>query len=240
MERRAECPSCGRQVRLTEAELIEKRGFCAVCDTRFDILPDMLVGDGPMRALAVTRVVPSALREGPPTPRIHVSGEGGRREISWHPSRAAAVPAAVFVAVWIGLSSFIFGKMPGLPGPFMLVPVLFVIAGGWIGLRTLFGLFGVEKVTIENGRIEWTRGVGPFVQTRAARLADVSDVRLIERDRGGQSSRRVVDTTLHVALLGAPPIELCSWVGFERHEVEWLKEHLGAAIREARRLPGRS
>src|SRR5262245_37646092 len=93
VERRAQCPGCGRPVRLTESELIEKRGFCAVCDTRFDILPETLLGDGPMRAQAVTTLVPSTLREGPPSPRINVAAAlPGQREISWHPGRAQAFP----------------------------------------------------------------------------------------------------------------------------------------------------
>jgi hypothetical protein len=236
VERRAECPSCGRPVRLTEPELIEKRGFCAVCDTRFDVLPDMLLGDGPMRSLAVTRVSPSALREGPPSTRIQVHGEGGQREVTWHPSRAVAVPMAVFVAVWMGFSSFIFGRFPGF-GPFVFVPAIFAVVGVVIGARAVYGMFGAEKVRIENGRLIWTRGVGPIVQTREARLADITDVRLVERERGAQNGGRRFDTVLHVGLLGAPPIEMAGWAGFDRHEVDWLREHIAAAVREARRLP---
>src|SRR5215813_8370638 len=67
IERTAKCPQCGRPVRLTEDELVAKRGFCAVCDARFDVLPDLLVGDGPMRSLMVPQV--AALSK-PPTSKL--------------------------------------------------------------------------------------------------------------------------------------------------------------------------
>src|SRR5262249_54188605 len=68
IERTAACPQCGRMVHLTEPELVTKRGFCAVCDARFELVPDLFVGDGPMRSLTVPRLgehqpAPSRMKE---------------------------------------------------------------------------------------------------------------------------------------------------------------------------------
>src|SRR5262245_35675916 len=67
IERTAKCPQCGRPVRLTEEELMSKRGFCAVCDARFDLLPELFIGEGPMRSLVVPQVAEIAK---PTTSRI--------------------------------------------------------------------------------------------------------------------------------------------------------------------------
>src|SRR5262245_53443420 len=37
MDRMATCPHCRNPVRLTKAELIEKRGTCLLCDQTFDV-----------------------------------------------------------------------------------------------------------------------------------------------------------------------------------------------------------
>src|SRR3990172_6472024 len=76
IERQGTCPGCGKPVRLTEDELVQKRGYCAICDTRFDIQPGMLEG-GPFRggdALALARDTR------PPSGRVHdLSDEHGLR-----------------------------------------------------------------------------------------------------------------------------------------------------------------
>jgi len=43
LERQGRCPTCQGLVRLSGDELIEKRGFCAVCDAGFDITPATLI-----------------------------------------------------------------------------------------------------------------------------------------------------------------------------------------------------
>src|SRR5262249_2368582 len=67
VERRTNCPRCFASIRLTRDELANKRGFCALCDARFDLLPEMLVGDGPLRSLTMIQAADLAQ---PPTSRM--------------------------------------------------------------------------------------------------------------------------------------------------------------------------
>ena len=46
---------------------MSKRGFCAVCDARFDLLTELFIGEGPMRSLIVPQV---AEMSKPPTSKM--------------------------------------------------------------------------------------------------------------------------------------------------------------------------
>ena len=78
VERRVSCPYCKTPTRVTEGELIDKRGFCAWCDARFDLVPEMFVADGPHRTVAM---VASSLPALAPTARIAVARDAEDREV---------------------------------------------------------------------------------------------------------------------------------------------------------------
>jgi hypothetical protein len=69
IERVATCRRCRRPVRLLEDELVDQRGLCAVCDARFDLMPESFLGEGPLRALAI---VGAAELEHPPHPGVRL------------------------------------------------------------------------------------------------------------------------------------------------------------------------
>ncbi len=49
LERHGRCPRCGGRVRLNRDDLIDKRGFCVVCDVGFAVTPDTLGARPPIR-----------------------------------------------------------------------------------------------------------------------------------------------------------------------------------------------
>ena len=114
---------------------MDKRGFCAVCDARFDILPETLVGDGPMREMGLVEVASGALSEWPPTEQFRsVSLGPGQREVSWSPSRSGARLTVLFTCVWCLFLVFWYAASVRGPLIMKLFPLLHVGVGlGLIG-----------------------------------------------------------------------------------------------------------
>jgi hypothetical protein len=235
IERRVDCPSCGRDIRLTEAELADKRGFCALCNRHFDVVADMLLGDGPLREQAIARVAPSVLREAPPSRKIHVVGTSELRWRIGHP--AFAFTCVVGLAIMVGAPILSVVSFLRDPHPMVIiVPALFFLFGAlFFGFGVWFG-FGEERVIVGGGVLRWMRGIGKRTKTKVVPLTDVNDVRVAEQTRSDSEGRVSRWYALHVGRVGQPPLELG---GFERHEAEWVKEYLAAAIREALRPAAR-
>ncbi len=70
-DRLTACPSCGRDVRITDDELVVGRSFCAACGQRFAV-EEKTVGESPFRALAIIEVDGTR----PPDARIAVRADG--------------------------------------------------------------------------------------------------------------------------------------------------------------------
>jgi hypothetical protein len=158
IERRIQCPSCAREIRLTEAELADKRGFCALCDARFDILPDMLVGSGPMRALAVPRVVLN-LNE-PPGQSLERVASGADTDLVIRAPRGNAAVVG-FLGGLTGLIAFVSLWTAEIDVPMVFWAILATFGAGVL-LGILWCLFGEERLAVRPGGVLHSRGLGPL------------------------------------------------------------------------------
>jgi hypothetical protein len=171
VDRRARCPSCARLIRVTEDELVEKRGFCAVCDARFDITPERLEGATPHRenALVPVRPVPPSL----PSGRLVVTREAnGEAQLVVRGSKLPGLLTAPVSALlcwklidglyWYGLS----------PMDLLLIPVVALAVG-----LPLWSLFGRERLRVHAGGLTWTR--------------ELLGVRLARREAAGSATLTV-------------------------------------------------
>src|SRR5512138_1471119 len=107
MEREVHCPQCGQPIRMTEQKLAIKRFFCGACQARFDILPELVVGEGPMRHLTVAEVQLSPAPS--PSKRMEVTETESEVSVDIRPDRAAWKAAAELAAALLmpGLLSFL-------------------------------------------------------------------------------------------------------------------------------------
>src|ERR1051325_9846618 len=137
VERRTNCPRCGESIRLSREELADKRGFCALCDARFDLLPEMLVGEGPLRSLEHVQAADMAK---PPTrhmKEIAVAGEPPRYLLGQAGPRWPYAIMMTFFGMW--LVGFLGSPMPA----FALLPGLILL------FLTAFGLTAHEEISFD-------------------------------------------------------------------------------------------
>src|SRR5215470_13510906 len=128
MERLVKCPSCTREIRVTEEELLDKRGFCARCDARFDLLPEMFLGDGPNRSL---EVVGAKLPDIPPSGKISVErAADGTETITIASAKPFPAYNLLFSIFWLGILVFFCSKALRSGNAMAILFPLFFIAIG--------------------------------------------------------------------------------------------------------------
>src|ERR1041385_8280513 len=104
MERRVSCPFCKATTRVTEGELIDKRGFCASCDARFDLVPEIFMADGPHRTVAM---VASSLPALAPTSKMSIARDTDDHEvITVSSARPFPIQLGLFTVFWLGFLVF--------------------------------------------------------------------------------------------------------------------------------------
>lgn len=246
IERTATCPECGRAVRLTEQELLVKRGFCAVCDARFDILPELLLGEGPLRTLEVVQVSDSAQ---PPTRYMRVlptKGDETHIRIRPRPRVRSFILGAGF-SVWFAsiFPAFwhVFGRIWG-HGPLFLLLFVGMVGGmGALGGKALFHLAGVEEVTIEGRHLRRRRSLFGLGFTQSVPLEEVE--RFVVKD-AVQSPFDRTNTLRHsyprldqpkmVQLIrrGEEPLRIGADLGHSEEAMNWLCRRLERGLRLAR------
>jgi hypothetical protein len=221
-ERRVECPQCRRETRLSEAELAAKRGFCALCDARFDLLGDMVLGGGPMREQLVPRV---ALALAPlPSDRVSVESLAPDAAIVLRPRRTSRdlllfLFWAVGMVSW-ALSILADGAMPGLS--FALCNL---VTGVSLLHQVIWRRTYRERLTVHPGelRIErwdrlWRRG------TERVALGGVVELKVCPAP----------ETALLVASTLTPPISVGQRLGLDATDAEWLRNALTARLAAVR------
>jgi hypothetical protein len=233
LERRVRCPQCAREIRLSEAELADKRGFCAFCDARFGILADTFIGDGPMRELPVSRV---ALVAQPPTSaRVGLESAAPDAAVRLTPERTWSLVG--FTACWCGfLIIWYAGAFSRHDSPLLmkLFPILHVAVGFYLVGKVVWMFVGHERIAIAGGRLEVTRSLGGHVFARQA-LPLAGVVRLTVRQE--EKQHKGTTTITHyvtVASSTEPPVRLGRSIGLDADDAEWLRAALEARLQRAR------
>lgn len=235
LERRVACPSCTRELRLTEPELLDKRGFCPACDARFDLLPEMFVGDGPMRSMQVTT---AALPDVPPSGKIRLEGERGDRIVI---ATAKRFPAwsIMFSIFWYGFLAF-WITMASRGNSVMPLFGLFFVIAGVIPLRlALLEIRGRATIDLGPGGLDVQRR-GAFLTSREhIGYEDVVSVRAEEAPLPMMKQNRnavpQLGQRLAIIRRGAEPIYLAEGLGHTRDGLHWVAARLEQASRAGRR-----
>ncbi len=251
MERSIACPSCGENIRLTREELAQKRGFCALCGARFDLLPEMLIGDGPHRSIPV---VPAADLPKPPSSRIDDATKDDVPAIVLRqagPRWIAALPLA-FTAVWLGVvglgfSTSVLGRgfaTRGLPvhhvtsPPFLPLFFLpFFLIGGLIFCTALFAIVGREEVRFDGEQLVRRRGIGRLVREKRIALGPIQSFQVAQTtgNRFGQFRMNFGQApmwwTVKALTPGQDSLALGEGLGYDEEAMQWLARRLERSLR---------
>lgn len=223
-DRMATCPSCAKPVRLTEDELIQKRGFCAVCDTEFDVQRSMLQG-GPFRAIELAHAAPVTTR--PPSSRVHDLSDGR----GLHVKLELAGPLRALAGIMAGLGGAI-ALLTGLTGPWIggvvvgaisVLPLVLL----QVSRQDVF-LNGTELVCID--RI----GGVPFKKTPVS-LAEIVSIDTVQQATLGPGQQ-----FHHVRVIvdGRDSIKIGGGQCHSEEAMSWLTQRLREALRKARQSVG--
>lgn len=201
----ARCPHCGGEIRLTAEELADKRGFCAMCDARFDVRPELL---DPLPYRRLARVELALTPEPPPSPTVKVRDEGGDTTIVLrHRARWPGVLLAPLCVAWwaAGIAS----------------GVVLGVVGVLLSLVTVWFLVGREEVVLGDRTLLWRRAVGPLSLTAATDVTEIQDVVSFR----GRDSRAValIRPTGHPLLVGRG-------LDLEGDVLDWLARRLRLAL----------
>jgi hypothetical protein len=169
VEKSATCPSCGHPVRLTIPELEDKRGFCAVCETTFDIRREML-GGGPFREGESLALLPL---DDPPSKlvRQELLPDGATRIVLRKSPQLAGVPLMIMPLLML----FAIIRGGGHAPSFFVVFLIMLMAACFFAGATL--AFGREEVDLLPDRISRRFKLGPLKgRTTTVAMRDVERV----------------------------------------------------------------
>lgn len=239
MERRVSCPVCKTPTRVTEGELIDKRGFCAFCDARFDLVPEMFVAEGPHRTLAV---VAASLAAVAPTSKMVVARDPDDHEvITVSSARPFPFHMALFTMFWFGFLALWYATALANPRlEVLLFPLIHVAAGVSIARKVLRDVrgrerlrFGDEALTIERRGALWTRTHRvSYDDIRAARVEE--QARSTWERRSSLFSSGAPDQRVLLLRAGADPMYVASGLGHRADAAGWLAARIEGNARSAR------
>jgi hypothetical protein len=231
-ERWGTCPRCELPVRLTEAEVSAKKGFCARCGATFEITRQVRDSPSPFRDSAAVTLVPSPAS--PPTPRIRSLVDDRQSELVIL-SRSVA-RGVMAIAVTAGFGAFLAwmaltGGARSLAGL-----VLYGLAvGGPVLILSLRQLFGHDRVAIRDGAL-WSRKVpalgGGEERTPLGAVREVA----VEEDAGRGLITLMPRGSYRIRVLrdGRKPLLLGRGMTHDQETIRWverwLKEHIDRAL----------
>lgn len=232
IERRVACPSCTREIRVTETELLDKRGFCPACDARFDLLPEMFIGDGPMRSI---EVVKSALPDVPPSGKIFMQGS------NLVVATAKPFPAhtLAFSVFWYGFLAFwmtMAARSSLMFAAFGLIFVFFGLIPLRGALREIRGRATLElgptmlAVEQRGALLTWRDDVA-WEDIVAARCEE-APVPTMNRQK---NTAPEMGQRLAIIRRGAEPIYVAEGLGHTRDALHWVAAKIEQTARVARR-----
>jgi hypothetical protein len=230
VERTVKCPSCTRETRLTEDELTTKRGFCAACDARFELTPEMFVG-APFRAIEVI----GAKQVAPPTHLITVQETP---EATTFRVRPEVGFQSVFMMIWSVLAIGMGIMVIGTAHFFNPVAVIFPLVGLTLGCFALYRVAGEERIAIAGGKLRRERrllgrtlpSLGQMVEsTQEVALDEIQSFRIARSNFGkGQTNAHIkVGTT-------GRPLKIGTFLGHDEEALEWLIRSFERSLRERR------
>lgn len=239
MERQVSCPFCRTATRVTERELIDKSAFCASCHTRFDLVPEMIVADGPYRTVAMVSASLPAL---PPTSKIAiVRGADDHEAITVSSARPFPIQTGLFTIFWLGFLVFWYANVLARGSLVMLAfPLVHVAVGVGMARKVLHDVRGRERLRFGDDALT-IEGRGALrTRTRSVRYDDVVAVRVEEQprsmwERNSFWQSRPSDQRVLLLRAGAGPVYVASGLGHNADAAAWLTARISRAVWSARR-----
>jgi hypothetical protein len=228
MNQRTSCPRCGESIRLTREELADKRGFCTLCDARFDLRYEMMVGVGPLRLLPFVQAVELAapsIRSNRRMMEITAPGRPTRymiRPVPWLSN--AMLPANQHWGTAL-LAGGLFGKAAFFPTAALLL------------LSLLFSLFGREEVVLDGEHLTLCRGIRWLSRKTRVPFQSIEGFSVISRV-GVPSLRserlRSPGALIQVLRAGQEPLQIGAGLDHDENAMQWLSDRLEHAVHIAR------
>jgi hypothetical protein len=153
------CPGCAREIRLTDAERASGRGYCLLCDARFDVTVEK--AGALMRGAEVTVARMPSL-----PPRVSVAASDARRFVALIHNHDS-----LWLAGFLGLPLLAFGLFSMA---FFFLFVAFGLIVGWSALPTRVGVED-DALVVGRRRVERARIERLFVEGNAALVARLTD-----------------------------------------------------------------
>jgi hypothetical protein len=199
------CPLCGEPAIVVGER--PPRGRCVACDLDFDLLPEIAVGEGPMRELPVLLAA-----SGPP-PTRHIAlldshpGALRLRVDQAGPSVPAVV--ALFVACFV---------LPALSGQWEMLSI--PLAALCASLVVSWWVFGREEIEITSERLTLRRGALLRGKERSVGLGEVETLLPPKGLLGGPRLR----------LREGGTIEIGRGLGHRRESLAWLARRVSREL----------
>jgi hypothetical protein len=239
IERLVSCPFCKAPTRVTGGELIDKRGFCASCNARFDLVPEMFIADGPHRSVTM---VASSLPALAPTGKMSVTREAGEREvITVSSARPAPVMLGLFLVFWFGVLAVWYAQAIASPSLVLLgFPLLHVAAGLAIARKVLRDVRGREQLSFGDDALIIEQRGALLTRTRRVRYDDIVAVRIEAQPRSMWERNSFMFSSgspEHRVLLlrsGVDPEYVASGLGHHADAAAWLAARIEATARDGR------
>jgi hypothetical protein len=239
MERQVSCPFCKTPTRVTEGELIDKRGFCAWCDARFDLVPEMFVADGPHRTAAM---IASSLPALAPTSKMAIARDTDDHEvITVSSARPFPLRLGLFTVFWVGFLVFWYANAIARPDLVSLVfPLLHVAIGVGMARKVLLEVRGRERLRFGDDALTLVRRGALLIRTRSVRYDDIVAVRVEAQprpiwERNSFWSSRPSDQRVLLLRAGADPVYVADGLGHSVDAAAWLAAWIERTARSARR-----
>ena len=213
MERWSSCPQCERPVKLTDAELEAKRGFCARCDAEFEIKQAALRdAPSPFRSSDRPELVPTQPR--PPSIHLQDESRGTTSRLVIRPTSqgwgVALAQLGIFAVV-----SLIFLWMFG--------PIVTGVIAGLLVLRSvLVRALAREEFEIRDGAL-WYRSINVF-PVKWDRIP-LGALRRCELERPVQGNPH-----LRIDREGAPPLRVAESLRHDEAAMAWAKRWLDQRV----------
>ena len=238
--RQVSCPFCKTPTRVTEAELIDKRGFCAFCDARFDLVPEMFVSDGPHRT---TAIVASSLPALAPTDKMAVARDADDHEVIMV-SSARPFPwwEGLFTVVWFGFLAFWYSRaITSASLEMILFPLIHVTVGVMMARKALRDVRGRERLTFGDDALTIERRGALLTRTTSVSYDGIVAARVEPQPRSPWERNSLLSSSspgqrVLLARAGAEPIYVANALGHHLDAAAWLAARIEHSARTARQI----
>lgn len=237
IERQVSCPYCKTPTRITRCELIDKRGYCASCDARFDLVQELFLADAPYRA---TSMVASSLPALAPTGKMAIARDDDDHEvITVSSARQFPYRESVFGAAWFTMLALVCAHAgTGFDATLIVIALFQATVVAMTARGVLRAVRGRDRLTFGQAALRLEQRGALWTRTSCVPYEDIVAVR-VEPQPPSAFTRNLSPESLHHRVLleraGADPLCVADSFGHYFDSAAWLAAQIDRAARSARR-----